>query len=37
LSSTEEMSKHQLKGRLGSGGPLISASSSSGSIRIEKY
>jgi DUF4097 and DUF4098 domain-containing protein YvlB len=37
LSSTEEISKHQLKGRLGNGGPLISASSNSGSIRIEKY
>lgn len=37
LSSTEEVSKHELKGRLGNGGPLITASSTSGAIRIEKY
>ncbi len=37
LSSTEEMSKHDVKGKLGNGGALISANTSSGSIHIEKY
>ncbi len=37
LSSTEDVSKHELKGQLGSGGPLISASTTTGSIRIERY
>jgi DUF4097 and DUF4098 domain-containing protein YvlB len=37
LSSTEEISKHGLKGQLGQGGPLISASTTTGSIRIERY
>ena len=36
LSSTEEMSKHHLKGQLGNGGPLISATTTTGSIRIER-
>ncbi len=37
LSSTEESSKHELRGQLGSGGPEISASSSMGAIRIQRY
>ncbi|MGA8027097.1 MAG: hypothetical protein WB992_08115 [Bryobacteraceae bacterium] len=36
LSSTEEMSKHHLTGRLGNGGPLISATTTTGSIRIAR-
>lgn len=37
LASTGEIGKHDLKGQLGSGGPLITARTSSGSIHIEKY
>lgn len=37
LSSVEERSKHSLRGRLGNGGPSISASTSMGSIRIQRY
>ncbi|MFL6450265.1 MAG: DUF4097 family beta strand repeat-containing protein [Bryobacteraceae bacterium] len=37
LSSVEERSKHALRGRLGSGGPSISASTHMGSIRIQRY
>ncbi len=37
LTSTEEMRKHDVKGKLGNGGALISANTSSGSIHIEKY
>lgn len=37
LTSTEDSSKHSLRGRLGSGGPTIEASSSSGSIRVERF
>jgi Putative adhesin len=37
LTSTEEQSKHELKGQIGKGGPLISASTSSGRINIQRY
>jgi Putative adhesin len=37
LSSTEEISKHELRGQLGSGGPEIEASTSMGGIRISRY
>ena len=37
LSSTEETSKHHLSGQLGKGGPLISASTTTGSIHLERY
>jgi len=37
LSSVEERSKHSLRGRLGSGGAAISASTNMGSIRIQRY
>lgn len=37
LSFTEETSKHRLTGQLGKGGPLISASTTTGSIRLEHY
>ncbi len=37
LSSTEESSKHELKGMLGSGGPEIEASTNMGSIHIGRY
>jgi len=37
LTSTEEQSKHELKGQIGKGGPLISATSSSGGINIQRY
>ncbi len=37
LSSTSETSKHRLMGQLGKGGPLISASTSTGSIHLERY
>lgn len=37
LTTTEEHSKHALRGQLGSGGPQISATSSMGSIRIQRY
>lgn len=37
LSSVEERSKHSLRGRLGSGGPSIAASTHMGSIRIQRY
>ncbi len=37
LSSTEETSKHHLEGQLGKGGPLISASTTTGSVHFERY
>ena len=37
LTSTDEQSKHSLSGKLGSGGPAIEASTTTGSIRIERY
>jgi DUF4097 and DUF4098 domain-containing protein YvlB len=37
LSSVQERSKHALRGRLGNGGPAISASTSMGAIRIQRY
>jgi DUF4097 and DUF4098 domain-containing protein YvlB len=37
LSSVDERSKHALRGRLGSGGASISASTHMGSIRIQRY
>ena len=37
LSSTEESSKHRLSGQLGKGGPLISATTAVGGIRLERY
>jgi hypothetical protein len=37
LSSVEERSKHSLRGKLGSGGPSIWASTSMGNIRIQRY
>jgi DUF4097 and DUF4098 domain-containing protein YvlB len=37
LSSVEERSKRALRGRLGNGGPSISASTSMGAIRIQRY
>jgi DUF4097 and DUF4098 domain-containing protein YvlB len=37
LSAVEERSKHTLRGRLGSGGPSISAGTSMGAIRIQRY
>jgi DUF4097 and DUF4098 domain-containing protein YvlB len=37
LSSTDETSKHRLSGQLGKGGPLISATTSTGGIHIEHY
>jgi DUF4097 and DUF4098 domain-containing protein YvlB len=37
MSSVDERSKRALKGRLGSGGPSISASTSMGTIRIQRY
>jgi DUF4097 and DUF4098 domain-containing protein YvlB len=37
LSSTDEMSKHRLSGQLGKGGPLISASTTTGAIHLERY
>jgi len=37
LSSTEESSKHELRGQLGIGGPEIEANTSMGSIRISRY
>ena len=37
MSATEENSKHELRGKLGQGGPDISASSSMGSIHIQRY
>ncbi len=37
LKSTDEMSKHHLTGQLGNGGPLISATTTTGSIRLEHY
>jgi hypothetical protein len=37
LSSTEESSKHELRGQLGTGGPEIEANTSMGSIRISRY
>jgi DUF4097 and DUF4098 domain-containing protein YvlB len=37
LSSTDENSKHRLSGQLGMGGPLISATTTTGSVRLERY
>jgi DUF4097 and DUF4098 domain-containing protein YvlB len=37
LTATEQMSKHELKGRIGKGGPLISAVTTTGSIHLERY
>jgi len=37
LSSTEESSKHELRGQLGRGGPEIEASTNMGSINISRY
>ena len=37
LSSTEELSKHELRGQIGAGGPEIEASTSMGSIHISRY
>ena len=37
LTSTEEASKHRLAGQLRNGGPLISAATTTGSIRLEHY
>jgi DUF4097 and DUF4098 domain-containing protein YvlB len=37
LSSTEESSKHRLAGQLGKGGPLISASTTTGAVHLERY
>jgi DUF4097 and DUF4098 domain-containing protein YvlB len=37
LSSTEESSKHRLSGQLGNGGPLISASTRTGAVHLERY
>ncbi len=37
LSSTEEHSKHELRGQLGKGGPDIEASTNMGSINISRY
>lgn len=37
LSSTEESSKHELRGQIGAGGPDIEASANMGSIHISRY
>lgn len=37
LSSTEEISKHELRGQIGKGGPLISAMTTTGGVHIERY
>lgn len=37
LASTQNASKHRLEGQFGNGGPLISASTTTGGIRIEHY
>jgi hypothetical protein len=37
LSSTDENSKHRLSGQLGKGGPLISATTTTGSVHLERY
>ncbi len=37
LSSTGEISKHELNGKLGNGGPEISLHTTTGGIHIEKY
>jgi hypothetical protein len=37
LSSTDESSKHRLSGQLGKGGPLISATTTTGTVRLERY
>jgi Putative adhesin len=37
LSSTEENSKHRLSAQLGKGGPLISATTTTGSVHLERY
>lgn len=37
LSSTDENSKHRLSGQLGKGGPLISATTTTGGVHLERY
>ncbi|MGI8962001.1 MAG: DUF4097 family beta strand repeat-containing protein [Bryobacteraceae bacterium] len=37
LSSTDENSKHRLSGQLGKGGPLISATTTTGGVHFERY
>jgi hypothetical protein len=37
LTSVDEQSKHSLRGKLGSGGPEISASTSMGNIQVQRY
>jgi DUF4097 and DUF4098 domain-containing protein YvlB len=37
LSSTDESSKHRLSGQLGKGGPLISATTTTGAVHLERY
>lgn len=37
LSSTEESSKHELRGQIGAGGPEIEASTNMGTIHISRY
>ena len=37
LSSTDENSKHRLSGQLGKGGPLISATTTTGAVHLERY
>jgi hypothetical protein len=37
MSSTDENSKHRLSGQLGKGGPLISATTTTGSVHLERY
>jgi DUF4097 and DUF4098 domain-containing protein YvlB len=37
LASTVDISRHRFEGQLGSGGPLISASTTTGSIHLERY
>lgn len=37
LSSTDETSKHRLSGQLGKDGPLISATTTTGAIHLERY
>jgi hypothetical protein len=37
ISTTGETSKHHLAGKLGNGGPLISAETTMGSIRLQSY
>ena len=37
LTSTDDESKHALRGKLGSGGPAIEANTTTGAIHIERY